>query len=273
MYTASVLVQIYDKVNPENKEKIVQRVGTIEKFTKLMPTLFDMISKNESVSESVKENAKQRLDELAPLAALAAGAVRLGAAALRTGGMAAARGLASAAALGSDSSSSSSSSNPAELGKKLAQATDEGSSPHPKGSKKYKAHMAAKHAGESVNEAWQAFKEGAPKIRYALVGTDMKIYAIGSDERDLRLDRRSLDKRFPDAAPLKMARLKTAQSIGDTVGSDQIKERSLTKGEETKREKYVKGMKKVKGDFKDRYGDDAKAVMYATATKMAKKNA
>ena len=70
MYTASVLVQVYDKVNPENKEKIVQRVGTIEKFTKLMPKLFGMIG--------------------------------------------------------------------------------EGSSPHPKGSKKYKAHMAAKHA--NMNE-------------------------------------------------------------------------------------------------------------------------
>jgi len=48
-------------------------------------------------------------------------------------------------------------------------------------------------------------------------------------------------------------------------------ERSLTKPEEKKKEKYVKGMKKAKGDFKDRYGDDAEAVMYATATKMAKK--
>ena len=28
-------------------------------------------------------------------------------------------------------------------------------------------------------------------------------------------------------------------------------------------------MKKAKGDFKDRYGDDAQAVMYATATKQA----
>jgi hypothetical protein len=128
MYTASVLIQIYDKVNPENKEKIVQRVGTIEKFTKLMPKLFGMLG--------------------------------------------------------------------------------EGKSPHKKGTEKYRKHMAAMHAGESVNEAWQAFKE-----------------------------------------------------------------RSLTKGEETKREKYVKGMKKAKGDFKDRYGDDAEAVMYATATKMAKKNA
>ena len=49
-----------------------------------------------------------------------------------------------------------------------------------------------------------------------------------------------------------------------------VDERSLSKGEEKKKEKYVKGMKKSKGDFKDRYGKDADAVMYATATKMAK---
>jgi len=49
-----------------------------------------------------------------------------------------------------------------------------------------------------------------------------------------------------------------------------IAERSLSKGEEKKKEKYVKGMKKAKGDFKDRYGKDAEAVMYATATKLAK---
>ncbi len=72
MYTASVLVQVYDKVNDANKEKIVQRVGTTEKFMKLMPKLFGMIG--------------------------------------------------------------------------------EGSSPHPKGSKKYKAHMAAKHANMNEGE-------------------------------------------------------------------------------------------------------------------------
>jgi len=216
MYTASVLTQIYDKVNDNSKEAIIQRIGTIEKFTKLMPTLFNMISKNESVSESVKENAKQRLDEFAPLAALAAGAVRLGAAALRTGGMAAARGLANAAAgavrlgaaaaLSGDSDSSSSSSNAVELGKQLAQAT-EGHSPHKKGTKKYKAHMAAMHAGESVDEAWQAFKE-----------------------------------------------------------------RSLTKAEKRKMKHYEK--KLPKQDFIDRYGkEQGEAIYYATATKMAKKNA
>jgi hypothetical protein len=64
----------------------------------------------------------------------------------------------------------------------------------------------------------------APKMTYALVGTDMKIYSMGSDERDLRLDRKSLEKRFKDVAPLKMARLKTAQSIGDKVDKSQLKE-------------------------------------------------
>ena len=47
-------------------------------------------------------------------------------------------------------------------------------------------------------------------------------------------------------------------------------ERELTKGEEKKKEKNVKGMKKNKADFEKRYGKDAEAVMYATATKMAK---
>ena len=127
MYTASVLVQIYDKVNPENKEKIVQRVGTIEKFTKLMPTLFNMIG--------------------------------------------------------------------------------EGKSPHKKGTEKYRKHMAAMHAGESINEAWQAFKE-----------------------------------------------------------------RSLTKAEKSKMKHYEK--KLPKSDFIDRYGkEQGEAIYYATATKMAKKNA
>ena len=45
--------------------------------------------------------------------------------------------------------------------------------------------------------------------------------------------------------------------------------RSMTKGEEKEKERLVKGMKKNKADFKKRYGKDADAVMYATATKKA----
>ena len=50
-----------------------------------------------------------------------------------------------------------------------------------------------------------------------------------------------------------------------------IKERTLSDEEKTKKEKYVKGMKKAKGEFKKRYGEKGEEVMHATATKMAKK--
>ena len=54
--------------------------------------------------------------------------------------------------------------------------------------------------------------------------------------------------------------------------NSKVLERPLTKDEKKDKEKYVKGMKKNKKGFKKRYGDDAEAVMYATATKMAKEN-
>ncbi len=43
----------------------------------------------------------------------------------------------------------------------------------------------------------------------------------------------------------------------------------MTSSEKKEKETLVKGMKKAKGDFKKRYGKDAEAVMYATATKRA----
>jgi len=53
--------------------------------------------------------------------------------------------------------------------------------------------------------------------------------------------------------------------------SEQIDERTLTKGETAEKERIVKGMKKSLAGFKSRYGDKAKSVMYATATARAKK--
>ena len=68
------------------------------------------------------------------------------------------------------------------------------------------------------------------------------------------------------------AQRKAAFASGYKPSKKKMKERSLTKGEEKEKERIVKGMKKAKGDFKDRYGDEAKAVMYATATKLAKED-
>lgn len=51
-----------------------------------------------------------------------------------------------------------------------------------------------------------------------------------------------------------------------------IEEREMTSAEMEKREKIVKSMKKGMAGFKERYGDRAKNVMYATATKQAMKD-
>lgn len=51
-----------------------------------------------------------------------------------------------------------------------------------------------------------------------------------------------------------------------------VSEKVLDDAETNEKERLVKGLKKRARDFKKRYGDDYKSVMYATATKMAKKN-
>jgi len=51
-----------------------------------------------------------------------------------------------------------------------------------------------------------------------------------------------------------------------------IEEKHMTEPEMKKREEIVKSMKKGLAGFKERYGDRAKNVMYATATKQAMKD-
>ena len=63
-----------------------------------------------------------------------------------------------------------------------------------------------------------------------------------------------------------------AQHLKSMKEEVQIDERSLTPGETSKKERIVKGMKKNLAGFKARYGERAKSVMYATATKAAKKD-
>lgn len=53
---------------------------------------------------------------------------------------------------------------------------------------------------------------------------------------------------------------------------ESLEEKALTPEEKAKKEKIVMSMKKNFGDFKKRYGDKAKEVMYATATDKAKED-
>ena len=51
-----------------------------------------------------------------------------------------------------------------------------------------------------------------------------------------------------------------------------LEERMMTDDEMKKKEEIVKSMKKGMKGFKERYGERAKEVMYATATKQAMKD-
>lgn len=63
------------------------------------------------------------------------------------------------------------------------------------------------------------------------------------------------------------------KSVSEEVEEEveQIEEKHMTDDEMKKREKIVKSMKKGFAGFRQRYGKDAKSVMYATATKQAMK--
>ena len=84
----------------------------------------------------------------------------------------------------------------------------------------------------------------------------------------------------PDHAVRKHAKMtkpgmkKEEMDINDINGvrMSTIGEAEMTDAEKAKREDIVKGMKKGMAGFKERYGDRAKSVMYATATKQAMKD-
>jgi predicted RNA binding protein YcfA (HicA-like mRNA interferase family) len=61
-------------------------------------------------------------------------------------------------------------------------------------------------------------------------------------------------------------------STKKTNESVELDEKKLNKDEKEKKEDIVKGMKVKFKDFKARYGDKAKDVMYATATKLSKED-
>ena len=62
------------------------------------------------------------------------------------------------------------------------------------------------------------------------------------------------------------------EEVYESVQEGTVSEAEMTDAQKEKREVIVKELKKKMDEFKDRYGDKATDVMYATATKMAMKD-
>ena len=138
---------------------------------------------------------------------------------------------------------------------------------------------------ESVN-----VPEGSLKMDKEYSVTDFAALAgVVTEGKQRNADQVRGSEPMPKAEPGRTKHPYQDRLVGDSIDNDKddriaalerrvealeamLNERELSRGEKREKERIVKGMKKNKSDFQDRYGDDAESVMYATATKRAKSN-
>jgi stalled ribosome alternative rescue factor ArfA len=138
--------------------------------------------------------------------------------------------------------------------------------------------------GDKISVQWQAVMSSSPKEPVTLVAirkSHSKKYGVtkwvlsrdGSAGKSNRMNTLYLYQRGGAGNAPSMAIGDMGVSLthlSKAVNESTLDERSLTDDEKGKKERYVKGMKKKFSGFRDRYGEDAKSVMYGTATNMAK---
>jgi len=125
--------------------------------------------------------------------------------------------------------------------------------------KKYGARqnfVRSTRVNESFTEILSQYKEGGLKNLFESFKKEEQILSEETQEETVQVE----------VTDLNAVNGVTVQTI------ETIEERTLTEPEMKKKEEVVKSMKKGISGFKARYGDDAKSVMYATATKIAKKD-
>jgi len=138
--------------------------------------------------------------------------------------------------------------------------------------------IADREAAKEVHKHEKHLHKGAKETKFDEAKTESEKEFM---DRQHRLSSDAAEK-WRKENPEKVAKLKRIP--GYTAAMDLAKktttkeevdldeERHMTGSEKEKREKIVKSMKKGLAGFKDRYGNRAKNVMYATATKQAMKH-
>jgi hypothetical protein len=128
----------------------------------------------------------------------------------------------------------------------------------------------------------ESIEEGASEAQW---NDQVKVAEFKANTKDDDTVRAVKKKTTAVATPLEMGIKQTNVNYEETevvdypldvdaingTSVETIEEREMTGSEMEKRETIVKSMKKGMQGFKDRYGDRAKNVMYATATKQAMK--
>lgn len=124
-------------------------------------------------------------------------------------------------------------------------------------------------------EAMKALQVAYLEMREALTGrealaTAAKKKGFGTPEKEALLlkQKAEMEARHAKADADYEARYGKKPSVRE---EKDLEEKALTAADIKQKEKVVKGMKKKLADFKDKYGDSAKGVMYAAATNIAKK--
>ena len=145
-------------------------------------------------------------------------------------------------------------------------AKDAESTYHYTQAKRAKALMAKEEVEQLDELSPGTLKSYAGKAQKDLSVAKQEIQSAGSSGDDAGFEK-AIDRKMNREAGIKKAKERLNKEE-----VEQIEERSLTEPETKKKEEVVKSMKKGLQGFKDRYGADAKSVMYATATKIAKKD-
>ena len=132
---------------------------------------------------------------------------------------------------------------------------------------------------KSFSAMLESYKEGGLKYIASLVKEepDNAEYTKEVENQKAKMDGK---KKGGDVAKASVQAVKVEETEIQVINADiangvdqiDIEERSLTEPEMKKKEEIVMSMKKKMPGFKERYGERAKSVMYATATKMAKKD-
>ena len=103
------------------------------------------------------------------------------------------------------------------------------------------------------------------------IGSDFEHQASRAKKASMKNASTSLSDKYKSMARKRQSGIGKAVDRLTKEEVDQVQEREMTSGETAERERIVKGMKKGFSGFRQRYGDRAKSVMYATATKQAMK--